>query len=213
MAAVEQYAGIIFDYGGVLVSHQTEEDARNLSQIAGLAPDVFYRLYWSDRGEYDKGLISGDDYWNRIAERAGESFSPDQVKRLIEMDNESWTHFDTHMYEFVESLRAAGKRIAVLSNMPRELGENIKATTQGFAPFHHVTLSYEVRSIKPEPAIYEHCLAGLELRASETLFLDDRPENIEGARRMGIEGIQFTSRVEVLPRLRMNGHQRTLEKR
>jgi putative hydrolase of the HAD superfamily len=207
MEPVEHYAGIIFDYGGVLVSHQTEEDARHLSQIAGLAPDLFFRLYWSDRGDYDKGLMTGDDYWNRIAERAGTSFSPDQILQLIDTDNQSWTHFDTQMYKFVENLRASGKRLAVLSNMPRDLGESLKAkaTTQGFAPFHHITLSYEVRSIKPEPEIYEHCLAGLGLRAEQTLFLDDRAENVEGAKRLGIQAIQFTSRDEVLPRLQMNG--------
>jgi putative hydrolase of the HAD superfamily len=205
MAPVEQYAGVIFDYGGVLASHQTKEDAERLAQIAGLTPEVFDSLYWSERGGYDKGLMTAEDYWNGMAERTGKRFTPDQLRLLIEADNASWTHFDEQMYAYVESLRSAGKRVAVLSNMPHELGESIKATTQGFAPFDHITLSYEVRSIKPEPEIYEHCLAGLRLAAKDTLFLDDRLENIEGARRLGIDGIEFTSRDEVLPRLRSNG--------
>jgi putative hydrolase of the HAD superfamily len=205
MGPVEQYAGVIFDYGGVLASHQTKEDGERLAQIAGLTPAVFDGLYWSERSGYDKGLMTAEDYWNGIAGRAGTTFTADQIRRLIETDNASWTHFDEQMYAYVESLRSAGKRVAVLSNMPHELGENIKATTRGFTPFHHITLSYEVRSIKPEPEIYEHCLAGLGLAAKDTLFLDDRPENIEGARRLGIDGIEFTSRDEVLPRLRSNG--------
>jgi putative hydrolase of the HAD superfamily len=106
------------------------------------------------------------------------------------------------MYDFAESLRRNGKQIAVLSNMPRELGEALKARTKGFAPFAHLTLSYEVQSVKPEPAIYEHCLAGMALGPGETLFLDDRVENIRGAERVGIDGVQFTSRDEVLPRLK-----------
>jgi putative hydrolase of the HAD superfamily len=206
MARVEQYAGVIFDYGGVLASHQTKEDVERLAQTAGLTPEVFDGLYWSERGEYDKGLMTAEDYWNGMAARVGKKFTADQILLLIEADNASWTHFDEQMYAYVESLRSAGKRVAVLSNMPHELGETIKVTTHGFAPFHHITLSYEVRFIKPEPEIYEHCLAGLALPAKDVLFLDDRPENIEGARRVGIDGIRFTSRDEVLPQLQKNGH-------
>jgi putative hydrolase of the HAD superfamily len=140
-----------------------------------------------------------------MARRGGTTFSAARIQELIEADNESWTKFDNEMYTFVESLRSAGKRVAILSNMPHELGETIKSTTLGFTPFHHVTLSYEVRSIKPEREIYEHCLAGLGVPADAALFLDDRPENIEGAKRLGIHGVQFTSREEVLPKLTANG--------
>jgi HAD superfamily hydrolase (TIGR01509 family) len=55
--------------------------------------------------------------------------------------------------------------------------------------------------VKPESAIYEHCLAGMGLRPEEILFLDDRIENIRGAERLGVRGVQFTSRDEVLPKL------------
>jgi HAD superfamily hydrolase (TIGR01509 family) len=89
--------------------------------------------------------------------------------------------------------------------MPRELGESIKTTTEGFKPFHHVTLSYEVRSIKPEPEIYEHCLSGIGTAAAETLFIDDRVENIKGAEQLRICTMQFTTREEVLMRLQGNG--------
>jgi putative hydrolase of the HAD superfamily len=205
MAPVEQYAGVIFDYGGVLAFHQTKEDVERLAQISGFTPEILARLYWSERGEYDKGLMTAEDYWNGMARRMDRTFSADEIRQLIQADNDSWTHFDEQMYAYVESLRSAGKRLAVLSNMPHELGETLKATGQGFSPFHHITLSYEVRSIKPEPQIYEHCLNGLGLPAKDVLFLDDRPENIEGARRVGIEGIRFTSRDEILPQLRADG--------
>jgi putative hydrolase of the HAD superfamily len=206
MALIDQYAGVIFDYGGVLAFHQTREDAERLARIANLPLETLNELYWRDRGPYDKGLMTAEDYWNDIAQRGGATFNALTIRDLIEADNESWTKFDMEMYQFVETLRSTGKRVAVLSNMPHELGETIKSTTQGFAPFHHVTLSYEVRSIKPEREIYEHCLAGLGMPAEQTLFLDDRPENIEGAKRLGIHGVQFTSREQVLAHL--NGNRR-----
>jgi putative hydrolase of the HAD superfamily len=206
MALVDRYAGVIFDYGGVLAFHQTSTDVKRLADLAEMPLDVFEPLYWSDRGGYDKGLITAEDYWGDMARGVNRSFSPAQILRLIEADTISWTHFDSAMYGFVDELAAKGKRLAVLSNMPRELGESIKTTTEGFKPFHHVTLSYEVRSIKPEPEIYEHCLSGIGTAAGETLFIDDRVENIKGAEQLGICTMQFTTREEVLRRLQGNGN-------
>jgi putative hydrolase of the HAD superfamily len=201
MALVDRYAGVIFDYGGVLAFHQTSADAERLARIADMPVDLFNSCYWRDRGPYDKGLLTAEDYWNDIAKRADRSFTAAQLRDLIEADIESWVHFDSLMYAFVEELVGKGKRVAVLSNMPHELGESIKVTTAGFKPFHHVTLSYEIRSIKPEAAIYEHCLAGLGCAPHETLFLDDRLENVKGAEQLGIHALQFTTRDEVLPKL------------
>jgi FMN phosphatase YigB (HAD superfamily) len=58
MALVSSYEGFIFDYGGVLVHHQTEADQVRLAEVAGIPEDNLRELYWSDRLDYDKGLIS-----------------------------------------------------------------------------------------------------------------------------------------------------------
>jgi putative hydrolase of the HAD superfamily len=110
--------------------------------------------------------------------------------------------FDSAMWEWVDQLRAAGKRVAMLSNMPRELGEALKSRTRKLAGFDHVTLSYELRAAKPEPATYEHCLEGLGTAPAQTLFLDDRIENVAAAELFGIRAIEFTSREDTLLLLR-----------
>ena len=65
------------------------------------------------------------------------------------------------MWEWIDALHAAGKRLAILSNMPRDLGEALRNRTRRFDPFDQVTLSYELRAAKPEPVIYQDCLVGL----------------------------------------------------
>jgi len=110
--------------------------------------------------------------------------------------------FDSVMWEWVEQLRAAGKRVGLISNMPRDLGEALKSRTQKLSNFDQVTLSYEIHVVKPEPAMYEHCLDGLETRPEQTLLLDDRIENVQGAELLGIRALQFTTRDDVLLRLR-----------
>jgi putative hydrolase of the HAD superfamily len=202
MALVSSYDGFMLDYGGVMVHHQSDSDQAKLAQIAGLPKDVFTELYWSERSDYDKDVISGIEYWQTIAQRGGTTFTERVIEELIDLDNCSWMQFDSVMWEWIDQLRAAGKRVGLISNMPRDLGEALKSRTQKLSNFDQVTLSYEIHAVKPEPAVYEHCLEGLNTPPEQTLFLDDRFENVQGAELLGIRAIQFTSRDDMMLRLR-----------
>ena len=54
---------------------------------------------------------------------------------------------------------------------------------------------------KPAAEIYEHCLKGLGIAAADTLFLDDRRANVEGAKAIGMQGSVFTSAGALLSEL------------
>ncbi len=202
MALVSDFEGFIFDYGGVLVHHQTAGDQAKMAAIASVPQEKFTESYWSDRLGYDKGLVTNVEYWNDIAQKCGVTFNAQQIDDLSELDTESWMRFDQPMWDWIDELRRVGKRVAMLSNMPRELGEALKSRTDRLRSFDHVTLSYEVRSAKPEAVIYEECMEGIGTAPEQTLFLDDRIENVQGAEMLGIRAMQFTSRDEVLLRLR-----------
>ncbi|HZS56969.1 MAG TPA: HAD family phosphatase [Bryobacteraceae bacterium] len=203
MALVSSYEGFIFDYGGVLVLHQTDVEQARLAAIAGVPQKIFDELYWSDRLDYDKGLLSAAEYWQALATRAGGGkLTQAMIDELIEVDSQSWMHFDSVMWDWIDQLRAAGKRVAMLSNMPRELGETLKSKTDRLSRFDQVTLSYELHAVKPEPAIYEQCLEGIGTAPGQTLFLDDKMVNVQGAEVLGIRAIQFLDRDDVLLRLR-----------
>ncbi|MBQ0121032.1 MAG: HAD-IA family hydrolase [Bacteroidales bacterium] len=53
-------------------------------------------------------------------------------------------------------------------------------------------ISSEEKVIKPEPEIYHRLFDKFDLKPEECIFTDDRIENIEGGRRVGMEGIVFT---------------------
>jgi putative hydrolase of the HAD superfamily len=201
MALVSSYEGFMVDYGGVMVRHQSDADQAKLAQITGLDEELFTELYWSEP-DYDKDVISGTEYWKKIAQCAGATLTEQVIQELIDFDNCSWMQFDSVMWEWVQQLRVAGKRVGLISNMPRDLGEALKSRTQKLSNFDQLTLSYEIHAVKPEPAVYEHCLDGLDTPPEQTLFLDDRIENVQGAELLGIRAIQFTSRDDVLLRLR-----------
>ncbi len=198
MALVSSYGGFIFDYGGVLVQHQSDGDQAHMAKIAGVPKQAFGELYWSERTDYDKDLISYTEYWERLGKKAGITLNERTIEQLVELDTLSWMQFDESMWGWIDQLRAAGKRVAILSNMPRKLGEALKSQTDKLSKFDQVTLSYEVGSAKPEPTIYEHCLEGLGTPPEQTLFLDDKMANVQGAELFGMRALQFTSRDDIL---------------
>jgi putative hydrolase of the HAD superfamily len=202
MSFVNSFDGFIFDYGGVLVRHQTEAEQAQMAKIAGISLEQFQEFYWKDRSDYDKGLLTGTEYWQAIGQQADKLLTLHQINELVELDNLSWLNFDEPMWKFVDDLRSAGKRLAILSNMPADLGEAIKARTNRFNKFDFVTLSFEVKSVKPEAQIYEHCLTGIGTEPNRTLFFDDKIANVKGAEMLGIAAVEFLDRDTVLAKVR-----------
>ena len=198
MALVDSFASVIFDYGGVLARHQSEADQAKMAEFLGISTERFSDLYWAKRIEYDKGLLTATEYWQDVAREGGTRITPQIVDELSALDTESWMQFDNVMWEWVRQLREAGKRLAILSNMPHELGETLKKERKRLALFDQVTLSYEIHAVKPDPAIYEHCLQGLGSSPRDSLFFDDRIQNVEGAEALGIRAIQFLDRDQIL---------------
>ena len=49
-----------------------------------------------------------------------------------------------------------------------------------------------MRLLKPEAAIFRCLLDKYALRAEESVFIDDTPANVDGARRAGLHGLHFT---------------------
>jgi putative hydrolase of the HAD superfamily len=202
MAPVKNFDGYIFDYGGVLVHHQTEADQARMAEAAGIATELFMEQYWAKRTDYDRGDLSGVEYWAAIGLASGKVLTPAVVEELTEIDNTSWMKFDEPMWQWIGELRRAGKRVAMLSNMPSDMGLALRHTDR-LERFDHVTLSYELRSVKPDAPIYEHCLEGLGTEAARTVFFDDRIANVHGAEMLGIQAVEFLDRDKVLALFRV----------
>jgi putative hydrolase of the HAD superfamily len=184
---------VIFDYGGVLCFFPPEHQVDELVALTGVPKDVFLAAYWGLRLAYDRGDLSYEEYWDELARRAGREFTKEQVREFVRMDVAFWLHVDPRMIQWARALKESGRKIAILSNMPREIGEHMKANLDWLREFDHVTLSYEVRSVKPEPAIYQSVIEGLGIRPEESVFLDDRTENVRGAEAVGLRAVLFES--------------------
>jgi putative hydrolase of the HAD superfamily len=182
---------VILDYGEVLCHPPREEEWSRMAAVFNLDSPKFRHLWGRDRLAYDRGDVSYDAYWSKLAAEAGVKLAPEQLKNIGLWDLEMWGHVNPNMVEWMQQIRLSGVKTGLLSNMPIEM---IRHSRQNFAwlkDFDHTTFSADVRLVKPEAAIYEHSLRGVGVTASEALFVDDKEANILGARAVGMRAIQF----------------------
>jgi putative hydrolase of the HAD superfamily len=184
---------VVFDFGGVLCFHPPDERFDPIAREFGISTPDLQRLFWAHRIPYDAGLLDSRAYWRKIAELAGRAFDESRLPAIIRHEVELWNDFDERVLSWAAHLQARGFRTAILSNLPQPLGEELRATPGFLDPFDHLTFSYELGVVKPQPEIYRHSIEGLGVNPSEVLFLDDRPDNVEGARATGMHSEVFST--------------------
>jgi putative hydrolase of the HAD superfamily len=196
---------IIFDYGEVLCLAPTTDDVEGSARILGVSADSFRELWGRNRDLYDRGDLSPETYWRQLAEDAGTTLDDSQLQGLYERDVTMWSRLNPDMVAWLEILSSAGMKTAVLSNMHIGMVQHARRAFQWLGLVNVVILSAEVRLIKPDPAIYEHCLRGLGVAPSDSLFIDDREVNVAAARAMGIHTVQFQSLAHLRNELQQAG--------
>jgi putative hydrolase of the HAD superfamily len=183
---------VIFDFGGVISYPQRSGYFDELSRMLGPEPARLRAAYRRARGEYDRGTLDGPRYWRGVLQEAGAPDGGARLEELIDFDTASWTLINEQTLEEVRRLRGQGRRTAVLSNMPWEIGLAIRRRCSWLKElFEVVTFSCEIGIIKPEPGIYRHTLERLALDAGDCLFVDDTEHNVAGAREVGLPALHF----------------------
>jgi len=182
---------VIFDYGKVLSNSEDPQAQRKLIALTGLDRATFDRHYWAHRHAYDLGELNGHTYWQKFASDAGLSFPPERIDDLIETDVVMWTSLNEEMLAWVICLQEAGIKTAILSNMGEDILAYMRQEFGWLAHFQHHTWSCELGIAKPDPAIYLHTCEKLKSDPRKTLFLDDKPENIEAASNVGLNAVLF----------------------
>jgi len=59
--------------------------------------------------------------------------------------------------------------------------------------FDEMLISSEEKMIKPDPQFFYKMLEALNIEPNEAVFLDDKPSNVEGAKKLGIHAFLFTT--------------------
>ena len=184
---------VVFDYGIVLTGPPDAEAWAAMQRITGLPQERFEPLYWANRHELDAGKLTGILYWQKFLRESG--LPPDQamVEELNYWDGRLWTAQNPAMVAWQQALKQRGLLTAILSNMSDNVLGNIEREFAWIHGFDALVWSFQVGLAKPDPAIYRHTLAVLGTLPEETLFIDDKRPNVEAARALGIQTIEYSS--------------------
>ena len=186
---------VILDYGEVLCYPPTAEEWARMAGLFGVEPVPFRKLWDRNRLLYDRGDLSPEAYWSSggrgcrhpVGARSNSRRSASGMSRCGRTTIPSW-------WQWLKQIHSSGIKTGLSFQHaarydPRMCGRQFAWLEH----FDHQTFSAEVQLIKPDAAIYEHSLRGVEVRASEALFVDDKEPNVQGARAVGMHAIQFQS--------------------
>ncbi len=181
---------IVFDLGGVVFWRNPKKCTQEFLDFFAFVRETPMPHFWN---EYDRGTLSLDAVMEHLMARSGFSREKcvDFVQRAIDMQEAI-----RPTEELIKALKADGRyRLYVLSNMSHEFIEFLRRVPV-YRHFDGEVVSCEEGICKPEPAIYRLLLDRYGLDPRETLFIDDRPENVEAAEREGIVGFHYNRRDE-----------------
>ena len=193
------YKNIIFDLGGVMVDFDPKTYLVDRFCNAEVEEKVSRITFESDEWkQLDAGLITRSEANLTMLAHAKELGCAFEVQGVLD----DWTHIlrpRRRMQELVQKLKAHGYCVYYLSNIPEDVLDLLmKRDFNGL--FDGGVPSCEIHINKPDPRIYQALLEKYHLKASESIFIDDRLDNVQAAFRLGFAGIQMKESVGTLVR-------------
>lgn len=192
-----KYRNIIFDLGAVLIYFNAQEIIKDIFKDDEHKPYELFEAMKTDLClDWDRGLRTPHE----IADLLVDQYDKEKLKRFLTAIPR-YLYPLNHGLELFKTVREKGYKTYALSNIAQECHASI-AQYDFFKDFDGVVLSYQVKAAKPDAAVYKYLLDQHALEAHECLFIDDLPENIAGARALGIDGIVLKSHEQVIEELR-----------
>jgi putative hydrolase of the HAD superfamily len=168
-----------------------------MQRVTGLDVSLLDMLYWRHRHAFDEGSFTGGRFWREVAKDAGLNLSESQIDELVHWDARMWMDLNQAMLSWQVALKERGLLTAIVSNMGDTVHREMEREFEWLSRFDVLVWSYQLRLAKPDLAIYRHVLEKLGTLPGETLFVDDRPPNVDAARSLGMMGAVFTDSAQL----------------
>lgn len=182
---------VIFDLGNVLALHDARIAARRYAKITGMTFQEVWDTILTSKTEkaYTRGEISSYEFY-----RYAKSLGKNECKMSYLEFRDIWNEIFTENPGMEHVLKILKKKY------PLYLISNTNAMHYKYlcGKYWHLLKhfkrrfpSHEVGARKPDPEIYKRVLKAVKLKPEHTVFVDDHPGFIEGARSVGMNGILF----------------------
>jgi len=187
----EGIRAVVCDYGGVLTFIPTDEDWQAMAATMRVPLPCLSEGYWKNRLPYEIAQYDSATFWRLVAQGCGAELTDAAVTELVRLDNKQWGRANAETIELMRQVRAGGIRTAILSNIQPDMLRYVEAQHPWINDFDVRAYSCKIGIAKPAPEIFLHSARLLGVRPADCLFLDDRQDNVEGARHAGMNALRF----------------------
>jgi epoxide hydrolase-like predicted phosphatase len=179
---------IIFDLGNVLVNFDHSIAAKKLSRKSPYSIKEIYNLIFDSDivSKYETGHIKTDAFYKRMKALLGFDLKIREFRKI-------WDEIFFPNPETEKIVRKLKKRfrLLLLSNINHSHYEHIRIRFPILGEFDRIILSYRVGARKPDLKIYEKAIREARCLPREIVYIDDRADLIEAAKKIGINSIRF----------------------
>lgn len=179
----------MFDFGGVLAEEGFRRGLVAIADRSGLDPEAFFHT--ATETIYACGYVEGSadeaHFWELLRSESGISGTDQELTKEI-LDR---FILRPQMVAYVKDLRAKGYITTILSDRTDWL-DRLNARDNFFHYFDAVYNSYHMGKTKRDRTLFTDILSKLNLSATEALFVDDNPGNIDRASSLGLQTHLFT---------------------
>lgn len=197
------FKAVIFDLGKVIVPFDIRRGYSALQPHCGFPAEELPRRIAATGivHRFETGQISPGDFVRQFSEALGLKIEYD---RFCELWSSIFLPDPLVPEELLEGLRRR-YRLLLLSNTNAIHFAMIRENYPILRHFEDFVLSFEVGAMKPDPRIYEVAIERAGCRPQECFFTDDMEPFVEGARRAGIDAVQFRSAQQIEGELEARG--------
>lgn len=186
---------IVFDLGRVIVDLNQNlfiDSLKYEEELSKILKSIYKSEEWL---KLDEGIYTLDYLINVFCNKYPEYM--EEIRFVIGTEISNIFPFKKDSIDFVKELKKEGYKIYILSNTFSESFEYIKSNKDFYDNVSGDVCSYKVNMLKPNKEIYIELLNRYNLNPEETIFIDDKLNNIEAANFLGINGIVFDNIYEV----------------
>lgn len=180
---------VIFDMGNVLLTYDPEVCLKRFFDCeedrAVVRRELFQGPEWI---EGDLGHLTDEERFFGVSRRVPERLHEGLKRCTVEWD--MCMQPVSGAREFCDYVKQKGGNIYVLSNASSSFYQYFPRFA-AFDYFDGIVVSCDIHIIKPDIRIYQYLLDKYKLHPEECFFIDDVPENVEGASKAGIRGAVF----------------------
>ena len=181
---------LVFDFGGVIAEADNDVLFAYLERALHLSRSEVVQVIERLRASRLQGVLE-DQFWKDYALSANITL-PENWMESLDAVKQSAVRPNQRMIELVKKLKSFGYRVALLSNVQKHQAKIVRDKGL-YLYFDPLLFSCEIGVEKPNIEAYQILLQRLHAKANECIMIDDSPENIQAAQRIGMGTILFQS--------------------